>query len=66
MGKIIQKKKHITTVRSETERARDHNQPECRPLDKAMDVQQLQTLPGISRWIATGRFVAFKKIYERI
>ena len=42
---------------------RDYYQSVCRPLlARAMDVQQLQILPGIfSRWIATGRLSCLKK-----
>ena len=59
----LSKEKRVTIVRSEAEgeRVRNHNPPVCRPLARAMDVQQLHTLPDISRWIATGRFVVFEE-----
>ena len=49
IGRKNKKEDHISTVRSETKRVRDHNQPVCHLLARAMDVQQLQTLKGISR-----------------
>ena len=63
---VIKGKHIITTVRCEAERVIDHNQPLCRPLAKVMDVQQLQTLPGIFHGIATYSLDVFKEKSERI
>ena len=57
---LLRLKKH--NVHSEADKgSRDHNQPVCHPLARAVGVQQLQTLRGFPHKVATRRLSCLKK-----